>query len=73
MAQTFLSESKKGDMKMRKRFTTFRQHAKGFEAFQDYIYVSVAALRRIQIDTSFVADLIHNIQYDAGDRRGIRV
>ncbi len=56
-------------MKVRGSFTPFRQCAKGFEAFQDNIYVSVAALRRIQIDTSFVADFIHNIQYDAGDRR----
>ncbi|SEA19504.1 hypothetical protein SAMN05192564_101628 [Paraburkholderia sartisoli] len=56
-------------MKVRGWLATLRQCAKGFEAFQDYIYVSVAALRRIQIDTSFVADFIHNIQYDAGDRR----
>ena len=33
------------------------------------VRASVAPAIRIQIDTSFVADLIHNIQYDSGDHR----
>ena len=35
----------------------------------DVVQGSVAPTIRIQIDTSFVADLIHNIQYDSGDHR----
>lgn len=35
----------------------------------DIVQASVAPAIRIQMDTSFVADLIQNIQYDSGDHR----